>query len=310
MERCSYFIKGKALFGSFPSQEGVEELEREGVRFFVDLTHSYEQKITPYKTLYNYISYPISDRKVPRDWKSFSCFIIKIADIINSLKSNEKLFIHCKGGHGRSGVVVACLLCYIYNISPEEALQKTTKFHSKRSVMREKWRKLGSPQTRGQKTFVYKFFSPFFFYKNTKQTLFYKRDYSDGFSNHSNHEVKYNQNVYPTATSAINTAKLLLDLRTGRNTRLSRTPDKNVSKDYYKVLSEKMQDILRCKFEQHSELKYNLINTGLRPLVYHTDEDGFWGDALDGTGQNRLGKELYKLREYYYKNELREMTLV
>jgi hypothetical protein len=35
MERSSYFIKDKALFGSYPTQESVEELEKEGVRYFI-----------------------------------------------------------------------------------------------------------------------------------------------------------------------------------------------------------------------------------------------------------------------------------
>ena len=30
MERSSYFIKDRALFGSFPTQEAVEELEKMG----------------------------------------------------------------------------------------------------------------------------------------------------------------------------------------------------------------------------------------------------------------------------------------
>ena len=38
MNYCSYFIKDKALFGSYPTQQSVEELEQEGVRYFVDLT--------------------------------------------------------------------------------------------------------------------------------------------------------------------------------------------------------------------------------------------------------------------------------
>jgi predicted NAD-dependent protein-ADP-ribosyltransferase YbiA (DUF1768 family) len=304
MERTSYFIKNKALFGSFPTQEAVEELEREGVRFFIDLTHSYEQKITPYKTLYRYISYPITDRRVPKDWRSFARFIIKIADIIDNLEEEEKIFVHCKGGHGRSGVVVACLLCYIYNITPEEALQKTSKFHSNRSLMREKWRKLGSPQTRGQKNFVYKFFNPFFFYRdNRKNQDSYSRDYTEGFSNYSDHTILYNNTIYPNAMAAINTAKLLIDLQEGKSVTLSRTPDKHASKDYYKTLCHKMYEILKCKFNQHLDLKHNLMNTGLRPLVYYTTSDSFWGSGVDDSGQNRLGIALYKLREYYYRNE-------
>ena len=37
MNNSSFFIKDRALFGSFPSQDSVSELETLGVRYFVDL---------------------------------------------------------------------------------------------------------------------------------------------------------------------------------------------------------------------------------------------------------------------------------
>ena len=67
MDRSSYFIKDRAMFGSFPTQEAVEELEEEGVRFFINLTHDDEKKITPYTTKYTQILFPIIDRQVPKD---------------------------------------------------------------------------------------------------------------------------------------------------------------------------------------------------------------------------------------------------
>ena len=45
MEYASFFITDKALFGSFPTQAQVEELESTGVRYFVDLTNPNESKI-------------------------------------------------------------------------------------------------------------------------------------------------------------------------------------------------------------------------------------------------------------------------
>ena len=37
-EYCSYFIKDKCLFGSYPNAHRVNELENEGVKYFIDLT--------------------------------------------------------------------------------------------------------------------------------------------------------------------------------------------------------------------------------------------------------------------------------
>jgi hypothetical protein len=145
------------MFGSFPTQESVNELEHEGVRYFIDLTdNEKEKKITSYTTKYTYINYPIKDNYVPIDLATFTVFIIKIAKIIKNL-TQEKVYIHCKGGHGRSGVVVSCLLCYIFKLTPYESLEYTTKCHNNRHIMRDKWRKIGSPQTYLQ-NHPYKFF--------------------------------------------------------------------------------------------------------------------------------------------------------
>lgn len=160
MDTCSYFIKDKALFGSYPSDTSVKELEHHGVRFFVNLTYDDEDKIKKYHTDYQIITYNIKDRSVPHDLLSFTKFIINLSDIIKRLKIHEKVYIHCKGGHGRSGLVVACLICHIFKLSPFEALNYTSKCHSNRSVMREKWRKIGAPQTHLQKKFVHQLFRP------------------------------------------------------------------------------------------------------------------------------------------------------
>jgi protein tyrosine phosphatase len=157
MDRSSYFIKDKALFGSFPTKDAVAELEKEGVRYFIDLTFPDENNITPYFTKYMYISFPIKDRYYPENKSEFTEFILKIAHIIVNLNGDEKIYIHCKGGHGRSGIVVSILLYHLFNLTPENALEHTKKSHNNRLVMRDKWRKIGSPQTYYQKVFVHNF---------------------------------------------------------------------------------------------------------------------------------------------------------
>jgi hypothetical protein len=49
MQNSSYFIENRALFGSFPKQQHVDELVDRGVRYFVDLTQSDEARIVPYQ---------------------------------------------------------------------------------------------------------------------------------------------------------------------------------------------------------------------------------------------------------------------
>ena len=58
-----------------------------------------------------------------------------------------------------------------------------------------------------------------------------------------------------------------------------------------------MRKAIRAKFTQHEDLKEKLLNTGNAKLVEHTRNDHFWGDGLDGSGKNWLGKLLMELRE-------------
>ena len=60
-------------------------------------------------------------------------------------QSNQCVYVHCWGGHGRTGVVIACLLASLYGINEEEALKLTQAFHSKREESRSH-----SPQTAPQ----------------------------------------------------------------------------------------------------------------------------------------------------------------
>lgn len=300
MDRSSYFIKDKALFGSYPTQNAIQELENEGVRYFVDLTYQDEKRITPYKTNYNYISFPIKDRSYPNNIIDFSKFIHNISKIILELKDNDKIYIHCKGGHGRSGVVVAILLCKIFNFTPDEALEHTTKSHNNREVMRDKWRKIGSPQTYHQKNFVAVFCKPLNFYKATKSGP------TAGFSNFSLHSVTIpDKGTFPTSEAAFQSFKSndeeYINKQINSNSPIvSRILGNKleVNDKWWEKAPDLLFKILQFKFNQHQELIENLLRSGISPIIYHTKSDDMLGDGYNG-GENMLGKCLVKLRLHY-----------
>ena len=303
MERSSYFIKDRALFGSFPTQEAVEELEKMGVRHFVNLTHSHERKITPYKTQYNYLSFPITDHQVPEDSHVFACFVVKLADIIYDLEKGELIYIHCKGGHGRSGVVVASLLCHIFEMRPADALNHTTMYHSNRKTMREKWRQIGSPQTYQQKGFVHQLCKTVYFYRA------YKIGSTAGFSNFTIFPVTIKDfGTFPTSEAALQAYKDPNNLEYVKKQISARSPlvskklgNKVQVRDNWKEVREEiMYKILKCKFSQHPYLKQTLLNTGLSPIIHRTMSDSVWGDG-GGKGLNLLGKSLVRLRTHYQR---------
>ena len=57
-----------------------------------------------------------------------------------------------------------------------------------------------------------------------------------------------------------------------------------------------MLQALRLKFKTHADLRQKLLETGKAQLVEHTPRDSYWGDGGNGTGKNRLGILLKKVR--------------
>lgn len=66
--------------------------------------------------------------------------------------------------------------------------------------------------------------------------------------------------------------------------------------DWSGVKDNIMLTALRAKFSQHPDLASKLLSLGNRELVERTDNDPYWGDPGDGSGQNRLGELLMQVR--------------
>lgn len=67
--------------------------------------------------------------------------------------------------------------------------------------------------------------------------------------------------------------------------------------DWEQIKNDTMYDIVLCKFKQNKDLKEKLVNTGYELL----EEGNTWGDRIwgtvNGSGENRLGRILMKVRE-------------
>jgi protein-tyrosine phosphatase len=165
---ASLVYQDSLYFGGYPSKEWYDTLVSHGTKIFVDVTTDDEKisfNLYPYfndikNTNLLYCSYPILDNNVPEDVEKFKEFVYQLCEKINSLKAGEKVYIHCKGGHGRSGMLCAGLLCYLNNIYPERALGMTTLAHSQRENLRAKWKNTRCPQTFKQRKFVIDVFRP------------------------------------------------------------------------------------------------------------------------------------------------------
>jgi len=308
----SYFIKNKALFGSYPQQSQVDDLMKKGVVYFIDLTIPGE--VFPTYNTYNkkYLNYPILDRKAPIDNFSFASLILELKHIIDNLKKAEKIYIHCRGGHGRAGIVVSCLL-YMFNenISTMDSILLTTKFHNDRKVMREKWRQIGSPQTKLQKAFVHKFFGNMIFFRA------YKRGPTHGFSNYSFHTILVPENKfgiipgkYPSSESIFQSSKII-DVSYSNKQKLSKNP--RISKKLSEKIEPRkfwidnkckiMKYIIKLKIEQHPDIKKNLLNTSMKDIIFNSKQDEIFGTGKDNQGKNILGKIFMDIRNDIYKTK-------
>lgn len=78
---------------------------------------------------------------------------------------------------------------------------------------------------------------------------------------------------------------------------LGRSRKVRIMKNWDNIRDNVMYEALKAKFTQHEELNELLLATGDKILIEHTENDSYWGDSGDGSGKNRLGKLLMRLRK-------------
>ena len=126
------------------------------------------------------------------------------------------------------------------------------------------------------------------------------------FSNFSPHPITIEGMTYPT-TEHYFQAQKFLDAQIQKKivnahspheaALLGRKRDFPLRKDWETMRNEVMLKAIRAKIEQHDDVREMLLSTGNAALVEHTKNDRYWADGGDGSGLNRLGKILMKVRE-------------
>ena len=125
-------------FGTMPRPRGKDWLEGEIIEFkrqdlsalvsllenveAVELGLELEQHYST-KNGIEFLSYPIADYTVPRDFAHFEQFIDTLMERINQ---GGRVAIHCRAGIGRS-TIVACSILLKKGFSTEDALQLISK---------------------------------------------------------------------------------------------------------------------------------------------------------------------------------------
>jgi ribA/ribD-fused uncharacterized protein len=78
---------------------------------------------------------------------------------------------------------------------------------------------------------------------------------------------------------------------------LGRSRKIKIKQNWDRIKDNVMYTVVLAKFTQHQELKEILLNTSNFKIIEHTENDSYWGDGGDGSGLNKLGKILMKVRE-------------
>ena len=126
------------------------------------------------------------------------------------------------------------------------------------------------------------------------------------FSNFSAHPITLKKKQWPTTEHYFQAQKFAgepdeEEVRKAKSpmiaARMGRSRKRPMRRDWESVKDQVMLDAVRAKFTQHDDLRETLLATGDAKLVEHTNNDAYWGDGGDGSGKNRLGQILMKVRD-------------
>jgi len=152
----SYWVTELFSAGEYPgalseerAAQQIQAFEAAGIRLFVDLTHPadglepYEQLLTSGRRS----PHPIVDMSIPTELE-----MAAVLDEIDTAHSSaERVYVHCWGGCGRTGVAVGCWLVR-HGIGSGEAIEL---IRERRSVTPDFRKKPDSPMTQEQQAFVH-----------------------------------------------------------------------------------------------------------------------------------------------------------
>jgi N-glycosidase YbiA len=125
------------------------------------------------------------------------------------------------------------------------------------------------------------------------------------FCNFSRHPITLKGKVWPTTEHFYQAQKfagthheeaIRLSRGPGDAAKLGNSRELPLREDWNQVKEGMMMEALRAKFSQHDKCRQTLLETGDAYLFEDSQIDYYWGVGKSGTGKNRLGFLLMKLR--------------
>ena len=169
----SYEVWGNGIIyaGEYPGDKNgelakhkIERMHHFGIRHFIDLTE--EGELRPYNHLLpsdtTYTRFPIVDCGVPKSVESVQRLLLRIEEL---KKMDGYVYVHCWGGVGRTGTIIACYLSQNWKeVDMNHTLEVLRRNFSE--MPKSAYRK--TPETKDQIDFINQFINANKSYKKEK----------------------------------------------------------------------------------------------------------------------------------------------
>ena len=124
--------------------------------------------------------------------------------------------------------------------------------------------------------------------------------------NFSAHSIVYKGAVYPTVEHAYHSSKfddvdIKKEIQQAGNPLLAYTLGQKYASarksNWDEIKVNVLYEIIKEKVKQYDEVKNVLLSTGNDEIIEVNPNDDFWGNGIDGNGQNNTGKILMRIRQ-------------